>query len=246
MNYFAQGINQGAEIGARAYLEKQKQAEDARLAKARLDFEAAQLRAQFTGQQGLQTDRQLFEALQAGLGRDFTTRRDATLNGYDMTKLDKTQAFQGGENDKNRSVTTGEGDKNRTQAEKLANAEMFLKAQGLKQNGEQFDRVRSWDESPLNPDNVYKTSHSLYLLNPKTDDPTQNPGYTAIDALNAIKNGTAFPGRSAPNLPNAGTALQNGRTAALNASDQQALAYARANPNDPRSAAILQRLGMGK
>lgn len=96
MNYFAQGIQQGGEIGARSYLEKQKRDQDAALNKARLEFEANQLRAQFAGQDTLQQKRLDADAAQAVANRTFTNTRDETLNRYDNDKLDKTQAFTTG------------------------------------------------------------------------------------------------------------------------------------------------------
>lgn len=185
MNYFAQGIQQGAEIGARSYLEKKKRDQDSALNKARLEFEANQLRENFKGQGGLQKLRQDFEADQAGVAFGRTTARDATINKYDIAKLDKTQAFQADEGDKNRDVTTSQGDKNRGLSERTEAARLFLEAQNLQRRGQEFSDKLSWEKDPANPENKYKVAHTDYLMRDVQPPP----------------------------LPNATSALQNGRKA---------------------------------
>ena len=93
MNYFAQGIQQGAEIGARSYLEKKKRDQDAALNKARLEFEANQLREQFKGQGGLQDARQRFEAEQGGLTRTFQQGERDKDRTYGTKEREAAQGF---------------------------------------------------------------------------------------------------------------------------------------------------------
>lgn len=93
MNYFAQGIQQGGEIGARSYLEKQKRDQDAALNKARLEFEANQLRAQFAGQDTLQQKRLDADANNARLGREFTGSENALNRSYGTSEREATQGF---------------------------------------------------------------------------------------------------------------------------------------------------------
>jgi hypothetical protein len=219
MNYFAQGIQQGAEIGARSYLEKKKRDQEALLNKARLDFEANQLREQFKGQGGLQRERLLADAENARLGREFTGGENALNRSYGTGEREKTQAFQSGQNDADRASRASEGAANRTLSEKEAAARLFLDAERLKRGGEQFDATRAWAESPENPENQSRSAYAKRLMSEMPPDIT----------------------------PNATTPLQNGRGAALlSSTDREALAWARANPNAPQSAAIMKRLGMAQ
>jgi hypothetical protein len=96
MNYFAQGIQQGAEIGARSYLEKKKRDQEAVLNKARLDFEANQLRAQFAGQDTLQQKRLDADAAQAVAGRTFQSGEREKDRTYGTTEREATQGFTTG------------------------------------------------------------------------------------------------------------------------------------------------------
>jgi hypothetical protein len=196
MNYFAQGIQQGADIGARSYLEKKKRDQEALLNKARLDFEANQLREQFKGQGGLQELRQKFEAEQGGLTRTFQGGENEKSRAFSTDQLNKTQTFQGGENQKSRDYgreervatqgfQSGERDKDRKLSESEAAARLFLDAQRFKEGGEQFDQKFSWEKDPTNPDNKQKLAHTDYLMRDVQPPP----------------------------LPNATTALQNGRKA---------------------------------
>jgi hypothetical protein len=219
MNYFAQGIQQGADIGARSYLEKKKRDQEAVLNKARLDFEANQLREQFKGQGGLQEARQKFEAEQGGLTRTFQQGERDKDRTYGSGEREKTQAFQSGQNDADRASRASEGAANRILSEKEAAARLFLDAERLKRSGEQFDATRAWAESPENPENQSRSAYAKRLMSEMPPDIT----------------------------PNATTPLQNGRGAALlSSTDREALAWARANPNAPQSAAILKRLGMAQ
>lgn len=225
MNYFAQGIQQGGEIGARSYLEKQKRDQDAALNKARLDFEASQLKENFKGQGALLDTRLLADAENARLSREFTGGENALNRTYGTSERLANQGFQGGQNDANRAltasqgqatrnVTTSEGAANRAQNEKEAAARLFLDAQRLKQGGEQFDATRAWAESAENPQNKRNLANADYLMR-SGDQPLIS-------------------------------ASQTRQSAKLSSADQQALTYAQANPNDPRSAAIMKRLGMAQ
>jgi len=96
MNYFAQGIQQGADIGARSYLEKKKRDQEALLNKARLDFEANQLRAQFAGQDTLQQKRLDADAAQAVATRTFQQGERDKDRTYGTSEREATQGFTTG------------------------------------------------------------------------------------------------------------------------------------------------------
>jgi hypothetical protein len=184
MNYFAQGIQQGAEIGARSYLEKKKRDQDAALNKARLEFEANQLKEQFKGQGDLQNTRLLADAENLRKQREFTGGENALNRTYGTSERKATQGFQGGQNDADRAARASEGAANRGASEKEAAARLFFDAQRLKQGGEQFDQTlaqrgtefdvtNTWAQSPLNPQNQASSASADYTRSLLPKDPKE-------------------------------------------------------------------------
>jgi len=205
MNYFAQGIQQGGEAGARGYLEKKKRDQDSALNKARLEFEAAQLKENFKGQGTLQEKRLQADAARqiAGFGQEDKARTSNQL--YGTSEREAGQNWKTGESSKDRALTTDQGDKNRSAAEREASARLLLDAKRIQQSGEQFDATRSWNESPNNPQNQSQSAYAKRLLMDVNDSQPVNgsPKFSMKDEGRMIigpdgkryqvKNGVAVP-----------------------------------------------------
>lgn len=194
MNYFAQGIQQGGEAGARGYLEKKKRDQDDRLNKARLEFEAAQLRENFKGQGELQKTRLDADAENARLGREFTTGRDATLNGYDDAKLNKTQGFQDRMRSEDRNANSRAAFTEQLARDAADMRRDFAERAKLQQNQRQFDAELAARNDPSTPDGIWKTTRAEQIRREwprdNTDDPkAKGPAAAATPTIPPVPTG---------------------------------------------------------
>lgn len=226
MNYFASGIENGLRIGADAYNRRKEREQQDALDKARRDLELQRDMGRYKSEKDRQDAQLAADAQRQFTQNVFTTNRDATLYGYDDAKLGKTQQFHAGESKLDRDMRIAQD------AARLAQEKAHNEAT-LKNSQEQFGATNALHYAQL----------GLSATNAQRDDerradPASPDNQLRNEKLIKIKRENSY----SADLPLTGASGAPSKP--LTPIDNQALAWARANPNDPKAAAILQRLGV--
>jgi hypothetical protein len=240
MNYLAQGIQQGAEIGARAYQERKRREQDTALEKARRELQLDLDAKRRLAEKALQDDRitadatrqfsdQEFRREQENSGRIFTREEAIAARAHDSEKTTEGRRFQRTMQKDAQEFQENESLQNRTDAglrqrdALAADARKFDATYPLHQQELTLKRAAlEWDKDPTNPRNQLTTE--------RADGQREKNQMFADD------------GGGLGNLQSKGDRKAKEAAAAtkLTPADIQALTWARANPNDARAKRILE------
>jgi hypothetical protein len=164
-NYLADGLQGGFQAGYGAMTQKQRDkklaedqlARDAKAAQAQIDLEKTRDANQTVRDAANNTFTATRDAAQFG----YQGARDDKLNANDMTKLDKTQTFQGEQTQKELDARASiAAAQNTLEAQKIAQSgDQFNR--GLAQSGSQFDAKLGWEKDPNNYENQ---AHAAYAF----------------------------------------------------------------------------------
>jgi hypothetical protein len=230
MNYFAQGIDNGARIGADAFNRQlQKQLELDMLAKRQ------------AAEKQLQDDRITAEAKRQFSQQGWQSGEADKNRAYGTSERIGTQTFHADESNKGRGFQAGESKLDR-------DLRQALQKQQLDQAASQFAQEMTF-KGKVHDDDMPLKGAQLGLMARAADtrDAAQAWREDADNPYNTIRDAQAKKLASDmgafPPVGGQFTAKEPG-TRALTPTDANALAWAKANPNDPRAAAILQRLGV--
>jgi hypothetical protein len=167
MNYFAQGIAQGGQIGADSYNRKKERDERARLEAARRELELERDARRTAAERELQEARlvadaqrqfsdQTFRGTEADKGRTFTSGESAKEREARLGLQTNSQGFQGTQAQLDRDARELAATRELAFRQKVQDSELPLKGAQI---GLQA-RAQEWQENPQNPLNDYRATYA--------------------------------------------------------------------------------------
>ena len=135
MNYFAQALSQGAQIGAAAYDARKRRDQEAALEKARRELQLELDTRRTAAERALQEERLVADAKKQFADQNFRKEEGATERGWRTNERKDEQGFRTGERESTQKFTAKQGRKernwrssestlDRTQRQDLANQQL--------------------------------------------------------------------------------------------------------------------------
>lgn len=191
MNYFASGIQDGLRIGAESYQKRKDREQQASLDKARRDLELQRDAMRYKNEGDRQQASFEHDNTSRKDTQQFTSTRDATLNGYDQRKQNKSQEFQSGESRLDRDARQlAEQRKLDQDAKQFAEKKALEYAQlglGATNQAESL----AWKKDPENPENKWRSERAAQVE--EMNRPFSAPGAPAAPKPPAPAPNSALP-----------------------------------------------------
>lgn len=187
MNYLAQGIAQGAQIGAQAYDARKRREQEEALEKARRELQLEVQAKQLAAEKALQNDRLVHDASMQFERQKWQGAENATDRGWRTNERLGGETFTGSQNNLNRTMTKEENAADRAlrqqlQKDQLAQAEsqfsqtLPLHAAETALKGASF----AASQNPDSPENKLRSAQAKYYSGRSISDDEMTGGGPAF------------------------------------------------------------------